>query len=150
KFHRLETMAFIEGTRRSVRLMRMEFEPGRGYLLGNIDQLCAPAFAPFTWINVESVNIRCLHGEIGDDLVIEDANPDCALHSNDGVKNKLRPLNSQCLPCRKIWVRSQSRAVPHAHHFSLVGIVKRSNAAACLSYARVVHNHIASLIPHTR
>ena len=75
KFHRLETVAFIEGTRRSVRLMRMEFEPGRGYLLGNIDQLCAPAFAPFTWINVESVNIRCLHGEIGDDLVVEDANP---------------------------------------------------------------------------
>ena len=45
EFDRLESMAFIEGTRRSVRLMCVEFEPRRGYLLSNIDQVCAPARA---------------------------------------------------------------------------------------------------------
>jgi hypothetical protein len=34
---------------------------------------------------------RYVHGEIGDDLLVEDANPDRALRLNDGVKNELRP-----------------------------------------------------------
>ena len=82
-------------------------------------------------------------------MLVEEANPDRALRSNDVVKNPLRPLNRQRLPGRKIRVSSQSRAVPNAHHFSLVGILKRSNAAAYMSDAGVVHDKISCLMPHT-
>src|SRR5215471_5082073 len=83
-------------------------------------------------------------------MLVEDANPDRALRSNDMVKNPLRPLQRQRLPCRKMRVSRQARAVPHAHHCRLVGIVKWSNAAACMSDTRVVHDTIASLMPHTK
>src|SRR5215475_16113258 len=69
KCDRLETVAFIQRSRSNVRLMRVEFEPRRGYVLGNIDQLCAPAFAPFARIDIQPIKIRFVHGEIGDDML---------------------------------------------------------------------------------
>jgi hypothetical protein len=70
EFDRPESVTFIERPRHNVRLMGMEFEPTREDLLGQIDELGSPSFAPFQRINVEPVNIGPLHRQVCHDALI--------------------------------------------------------------------------------
>jgi hypothetical protein len=42
EFDCLESVTFVKHTRGEVLLMRMEFKPQWGLLLGNVDELCSP------------------------------------------------------------------------------------------------------------
>src|SRR5262245_47088269 len=122
-------MSFIHSPLRNVRLMRVEFEPRQGQLLGKIDQLCSPALAPFTRINVESVNIRPLHRQVSHDALIECGNPDGTMRSNDVCENPTRLLKGKSLPRREEGIRSPSRAMPHVNHVGFVGVLKFPNGS---------------------
>jgi hypothetical protein len=70
-----ESVTFVKHTRREVLLIRMEFKPKWGYLLGNVDELCSPPPAPFERVDVEPVDIGPVHSQVQDDALIERANP---------------------------------------------------------------------------
>jgi hypothetical protein len=88
--------------------MRMERKSVRGELFGKGEQSRAPALTPCAWIDREPVNIRPMHGEIGDAVLIERADPDCACGSYNIVEDTLRRFNGQRLPCWKRGVRRSS------------------------------------------
>src|SRR5262245_36999569 len=92
KFNGLEAVTFIERPRRNVLLMGMEFEAIRGDVLGKIDELGAPPFAPCRQINVESVNIGPLHRQVRDDALIQPGNPDRTAWSDDAREDPARLL----------------------------------------------------------
>jgi len=71
EFDRLEAVALIQRTRSEVLHMSMQLDPLRRELLGQVDESRAPALAPFGWVDVQPVDIRPAHGEIGDDLLVK-------------------------------------------------------------------------------
>jgi hypothetical protein len=96
-------------------------------VLGKIDQLCSPALAPFTRVNVESVNIRPLHCQVRYDALIECGNPDSTMWSNDVFENPPRLLKGERLPRREVGIRCPSRAMPHVNHGGCIGRLKFPN-----------------------
>jgi hypothetical protein len=65
-----ESVTFVKHTCREVLLMRMEFNPKWGYLLGNVDKLCSPPLAPFERVDLEPVDIGPLHSQVRDVVAV--------------------------------------------------------------------------------
>ena len=124
-----ESVTFIERPRSNVLLMGMEFEPMWGYLLGKIDQLCAPPFAPFLRINVESIKIGPLHRQVRHDALIQRGNPDRTVWSDDTIEHLARLLKGESLPRREEGISSSPCTMPHFNHVSLVGRLKFPNGS---------------------
>ena len=103
-----ESVTFVKRTCREVVLMRMEFKTKWGYLLGNVDELCSPPLAPFERVDVEPVDIGPLHSQIRDDALIQRANPDLTVWSNDAIEDPACLLKSESLPCREESVSSNA------------------------------------------
>ena len=103
-----ESVTFIKHTCREVVLMRMEFKTKWGYLLGNVDELCSPPLAPFDRVDVEPVDTGPLHSQVRHDALIQRANPDLTVWSNDAIEDPARLLKSESLPCREENVSSNA------------------------------------------
>jgi len=119
-----ESVTFIERPRNKVLLMCMEFEPARGYVLGKIDELCSPPFAPFKRINVKPVNIGPLHRQVRHDALIQHGNPDRTVWSDDAIEDPARLLKGESLPRREEGIRSNACTMPHFNHVGFVGRLK--------------------------
>ena len=65
--------------------------------LGQLDEARAPALAPLDWIDVQAVEVRAVHREVGHDLLVERANPECAVGQYDVVKDRARMLQRERL-----------------------------------------------------
>ena len=124
-----ESVTFIERTRHNVLLMGMEFKPMRGDLLGNMDELCAPPCAPFTWINVKPVHIGPLHRQVRHDALIQRGHPDCTVWSDDAIEDPARLLKGESLPRREEGIRSHACTMPHGNHVGFVGRLKFPNGS---------------------
>src|SRR5262249_47714165 len=66
-----EAVLLVERPGGPVLLMGVELEPARRHALGERDQARAPAGAPPGRIDVHPVDVRALHRQIGDDLLVE-------------------------------------------------------------------------------
>jgi|SRR6516162_11259778 len=103
-----ESVAFVKYTRREVFLMRTEFKPKWGYLLGNVEELCPPPFAPLDRVDIKPVDTGSLHSQVRHDARIQRANPDLTVGSNDAIEDSARLLKSESLPCREESVSSNA------------------------------------------
>ena len=124
-----ESVTFIERPRNNVLLMCMEFEPTRGDVLGKIDELCAPPFAPFKQINVEPVNIGPLHRQVSHDALIQRGNPDRTVWSDDAIEDPARLLKGESLPRREEGISRNACPMPHFNHVGFVGRLKFPNGS---------------------
>ena len=124
-----ESVTFIERPRNNVLLMCMEFEPRRGDVLGKIDELCAPPFAPFKQINVEPVNIGPLHRQVSHDALIQRGNPDRTVGSDDAIEDPARLLKGESLPHREEGISRNACPMPHFNHVGFVGRLKFPNGS---------------------
>jgi hypothetical protein len=109
----------------------MEFEPMRGDALSNIDELCAPPFAPFRRIHVEPVNLAPLHRQVRYDALLQRGNPDRTVGLDEAIENPARLLKGERLPRREEGIRSHAGSMPHGNHVGCVGRLKWSNSAMC-------------------
>ena len=124
-----KSVTFIERPRNEILLMCMEFEPTRGNLLGNIDELGSPPFAPFKRINTKPVNIGPLHRQVRHDALIQRGNPDHTVWSDDTIEHLARLLKGKSLPRREEGISSSPCTMPHFNHVSLVGRLKFPNGS---------------------
>ena len=124
-----ESVTFIERPRNTILLMCMKFEPTRGYVLGNIDELCSPPFAPFKRINVEPVNIGPLHRQVSHDALIQRGNPDRTVWSDDAIEDPVRLLKGESLPRREEGISSNACTMPHFNHGGFVGRLQCPNSS---------------------
>jgi hypothetical protein len=115
----------------------MEFEPTRGCLLGKIDELCSPPFAPFKRVNVEPINIGPLHRQVSHDTLIQRGNPDRTVWSDDAIKDAARLLKGESLPRREESVSSNPGTMPHSNHVGFVGRLKFPNSSMCVVCAHI-------------
>jgi len=132
-----ESVTLIQRPRNKVFLMCMEFEPTRGCLLGKIDELCSPPFAPFKRVNVEPINIGPLHRQVSHDTLIQRGNPDRTVWSDDAIKDAARLLKGESLPRREESVSSNPGTMPHSNHVGFVGRLKFPNSSMCVVCAHI-------------
>jgi hypothetical protein len=142
KLDRLKATTLIQCSRSMVLLMSMEFETCWGKVLGETHEAHAPTFVPFTGVNIQPIEIRFVHGEVGDDLLITRANPDGAFRSNEIGKDPMGVFKRQRLPRGKIRVGGDPRTVPNASDFGFVSVSIRANAAACMIHALEIRGAI--------
>src|SRR5215813_12388527 len=129
EFDNPEAVTFIERPRHNVLLMSMELEPTRGDVLGNIDELCSPPFAPFQRINVEPVNIGPFHRQVRHDALIQRGHPNRTVWSDDAIEDPARLLKGECLPRWEEGIRGHAGTMPHGNHVGCVGGLKCPNSA---------------------
>ena len=129
EFDGSKSVTFIEHPRNEILLMCMEFEPTRGNLLGNIDELGSPPFAPFKRINTKPVNIGPLHRQVRHDALIQRGNPDRTVWSDDTIEHLARLLKGKSLPRREEGISSSPCTMPHFNHVSRVGRLKFPNGS---------------------
>ena len=124
-----ESVTFIERPRHNVLLMGMEFEPTRGDVLGNMDELGSPPCAPFTGLHVEPVNRGPLHRQGRHDALIQRGHPERTVWSDDAIEDPTRLLKGERLPRREEGIRSHACTMPHCNHGSFVSRLKCPNGS---------------------
>src|SRR5215216_1403833 len=122
-----EAMFLVECASGMVFLVRMQFNSLRRERLRELDEACAPASVPLAWIDVQAVEIRPVHCQVGDDLRIERANPDCTVGPNNVVKDHARMLERERLPGRQVGIGGEPCAMPDRSGCGLIFILKGTN-----------------------
>lgn len=125
-----EALRLVEGASSRVRLMGMQLKSLRRERLRQLDEARPPALAPFAWIDVQAVEIRAVHREVGNDLLVECANPDCTSGQNDVVKDPARMLEREGPPGRQVGVGGKPCAMPDRSGCDRIFILKGTNMSA--------------------
>src|SRR3954447_736425 len=83
KGDRTESVFLVQRAGSVIGLMRLQFETVGGEGLGKTDQPCSPTPTPFRRIDIQPVEIGLVHGEVCDNLLIPEADPDGTFGSDD-------------------------------------------------------------------
>src|SRR5262249_36948658 len=142
-----KAMLLVECASGMVLLVRMQLKSLRRERLRQLDEACAPAAVPLARIDVQAVEIRAVHCQVGNELLIECANPDGTVCPNNVVKDSARMLERERLPGRQIRIGGEPCPMPDRGGCSLIFIPKGTNVSAWVIHAMLQdYLHRSSLL----